>query len=135
VGTGGRREPRFAVRITASVWRQEVERYAVGSEARLAAERERSRLERDGIAVDRLERCAELGPGGTMLEGLVTAYVPISDAPPSERPFGFVFDGGRDGQRLYLALVAFGERHPARPSVRSVYERAHKRVHGRYPDR
>jgi hypothetical protein len=134
VATQGRREPRFAVRISASVWEQEVERYEERSEARLAAERERPRLERDGLAVGQLEPCAELGPEGTRLKGLVKAYVPISDAPPSERPFGFVFDGGRDQQGPYLAVVAFGERHPERPASRSVYERAHRRLHGRYPD-
>jgi hypothetical protein len=30
-------------------------------------------------------------------------------------------------------FVAFGERHP-QPGTRSVYERAHKQLHGRYPD-
>jgi len=30
-------------------------------------------------------------------------------------------------------MLAFGERHPE-PGSRSVYERAHKRLHGRYPD-
>jgi len=29
-------------------------------------------------------------------------------------------------------LIAFGERHPADGRTRSVYERAHKRLHGRY---
>ncbi len=130
----GRRAPRFAVRISASVWEQEVERYEARSVARLAAERERPRLERDGLAVGQLEPCAELGPERTRLKGLVKAYVPVSDAPPSERPFGFVFDGGRDQQGPYLAVIAFGERHPERPATRSVYERAHKRLHGRYPD-
>jgi hypothetical protein len=56
--------------------------------------------------------------------------VPISDSPPSERPYGFVLILTREGM---LALVAFGERHP-RAGTRSVYERAHKRLHGRYPD-
>lgn len=28
---------------------------------------------------------------------------------------------------------AFGERHPDNPNTRSVYERAHKRLHGHYP--
>jgi hypothetical protein len=37
VATAGRREPRFAVRISASVWEQEVERYEERSAARLAA--------------------------------------------------------------------------------------------------
>jgi hypothetical protein len=134
VATSGRREPRFAVRISASVWREEVERYEAVSEARLAAERERPHLERDGLAVGQVEPCAEFGPEGTRLKGLVKVYVPISGAPPSERPYGLVLDGGRDEHGPYLALIAFGERHPERPATRSVYERAHRRLHGRYPD-
>jgi hypothetical protein len=67
------------------------------------------------------------------LTGLVKAYVPISRSAASQRPFGFVFSPGRDHHGAYLAFVAFGERHP-RPGTRSVYERAHKRLHGRYPD-
>lgn len=59
--------------------------------------------------------------------------VPITSAPASHRPFGFVLSAGRDDRGVYLALVAYGERHP-RPGTRSVYERAHKRLHGRYPD-
>lgn len=30
-------------------------------------------------------------------------------------------------------MIAFGERHPTNPRSRSVYERAHKRLHGHYP--
>jgi hypothetical protein len=30
-------------------------------------------------------------------------------------------------------MIAFGERHPSNPASRTVYERAHKRIHGRYP--
>jgi len=63
----------------------------------------------------------------------VKIYVPITEAPASDRPFGFVLSPGRDASGPYLALVAYGERHPA-PGTRSVYERAHKRLHGRYPD-
>lgn len=29
--------------------------------------------------------------------------------------------------------IAFGERHPDNPNTRTVYERAHKRLHGHYP--
>jgi hypothetical protein len=115
VATRGRREPRFAVQITAVVWEQEVERYEEGSKARLAAERARTQLERDRLAVGQLEPCAELGPEGPRLKGLVKVYVPISDASPSQRPFAFVLDGGQDEHGPYLALVAFGERHPERP--------------------
>jgi hypothetical protein len=60
--------------------------------------------------------------------------VPISDAPPSLRPYAFVFAPRPNPERPYLGLVAFGERHPDRPATRSVYERAHRRIHGRYPD-
>jgi hypothetical protein len=124
----------FAVRFDASVWQEEVERFAPRSAARVAAERERRRLERTGISASLLLRCDAAGADGTLLAGLVKAYVPIDDGPPSERPFGLVFTAGVDAEgSVYLELVAFGERHP-RPATRSVYERAHKRVHGRYPD-
>jgi hypothetical protein len=74
-----------------------------------------------------------LGASGTRLARLVKTYVPITAGPASERPFGFVFSPERDQEGPYLELVAFGERHPRR-GTRSVYERAHKRLHGRYPD-
>jgi hypothetical protein len=86
---------------------------------RVAAERERHRLERDGLRVSSLERCAADGDDGTHLEGLVKVYVPIRDAPASVRPYGFVFIPTRED---VLALVALGERHP-RSGTRSVYER------------
>ncbi len=52
----------------------------------------------------------------------------------SDAPYGFVFRMQQepDGS-LSLNLVAFGERHPDNPATRTVYERAHKRLHGRYP--
>jgi hypothetical protein len=133
VATSRGRAGRVAVRISASVWREEVERFDQRSRPRAMAERERRRLEAEGLGVADLERCAEAGPDGTRLGGLLKVYLPISRAPASERPFGFVFSPGRTERGPYVALVAFGERHP-RPGVRSVYERAHRRLHGRYPD-
>ena len=133
MATSGRGAMRVAVRITPEVWREEVERFDDRSRPRAAAERERPRLTQDGVRLADLERCAEHGADRTRLGGLVKVYVPISHTPSSERPFGFVLSPGRSQQDRYLALVAFGERHP-RPGVRSVYERAHKRLHGRYPD-
>lgn len=44
-----RRATRIAVRIDPAVWGLEIERYRPGSRGRVAAERERDRLERDGI--------------------------------------------------------------------------------------
>jgi hypothetical protein len=133
VPTSGRRERRVAVLVTERVWRAEVERFDRSSPARLAAERERRRLLSDGVALADLRRCEAEAAGGTSLAGLVKVYVPISDAPPSERPYAFVLSPARRERIPALALVAFGERHPRR-GVRSVYERAHKRLHGRYPD-
>lgn len=137
-GTG-----RVAVRIEASVWREEVERFAPRSPARIAAQRERNTLERIGIVTSMLLRCDASAADGTRLAGMMKAYVPLGDEPASTRPFGLVLapaiDGDGDGDgHLYVELVAFGERHP-RPgpeasTSRSVYERAHKRRHGRYPD-
>jgi hypothetical protein len=123
------------VRVDPTVWAEEVGRFAAGSPGRVAAERERRGLERDGIALTSLLVCEREGAGRTRLAGLVKTYVPIGDRPASERPFGFVFSPDRDPQGPYLELVAFGERHPDLVATRSVYERAHKRLHGRYPDR
>lgn len=133
MATSGRGARRVAVRISPTVWREEVERFSQRAGARVAAERARRRLEEDGLSLVDVERCADEGPEGTRLGGLVKVYVPIAQTPPSQRPFGFVLSPGRDEQGPYFALVAFGERHPRR-GVRSVYERAHKRRHGSYPD-
>ena len=122
------------MRIDASVWAEEVERYAPNSPARVAAQRDRKHLGQFGISTSALLRCDVAGTDGTRLAGLVKVYVPIGDGPPSTRPFGLVFAPGVDADgRLYLEAVAFGERHPRR-GTHSVYERAHKRLHGRYPD-
>lgn len=131
MATSGR--GRLAVRISEDVWLQEVERLSGRSRARVAAERERARLETAGVDLAHLRACSEAGTDGTRLKGLYKVYVPIKDGPPSGRPFAFVFSPARRGADVYLRLVAFGERHPQRGTC-SVYERAHKRLHGRYQD-
>jgi hypothetical protein len=133
VGGQGRGAKRVAVVIDPDVWAEEVGRYEGNSAPRVAAERERGRLERDGVDRARLMRCRAHGSRGTRLRGRLKVYVPIGDLPPSERPYGFVFSPERGTDGLYLELLAFGQRHP-RGDERTVYERAHKRVHGRYPD-
>lgn len=127
------RGDRVAVLIAPDVWRDEVERLDARSAARVAAEREREALDSDGVTRALLAACDEDGPDRTQLRGLLKAYVPLREAPPSQRPYGFVFRPARDKEQLVVVLLAFGERHPS-PGTRSVYERAHKRVHGRYPD-
>jgi len=130
VSMGSRGAGRVAVFI--DPWREEVERLDARSPARIAAERQRRGLETDGLPQRLLERCEEEGWDGTHLRGLIKAYVPLREGPASERPYGFVFRPARYQGRFVLALVAYGERHPP-PGTRSVYERAHKRLHGRYP--
>jgi hypothetical protein len=129
----GRDAERVQVKIAPQVWAQEVGRLRPGSRARVAAERERRQLERDGLSLSQLVRCDAVGNDGTRLPGLFKLYVPISDEPASRRPFGFVLSPGVEDGRPHLVLVAFGERHPQR-GTRAVYERAHKSLHGRFPD-
>jgi hypothetical protein len=122
------------VLTTTAVWHEEVERFAVHSEPRIAAEHARRQFEKAGLRRRQLLRCANHPVHGTELAGMFKVYVPIEDAPALERPFGFVLSPSHGAAEPYLAVVAFGERHPHHRGTRSVYERAHKRLHGRYPD-
>lgn len=64
----------------------------------------------------------------------VKLYVPLGRGGASEAPFGFVFQLAQDPDgSLVWNFLSFGERHPSNPATRTVYERAHKRLHGRYP--
>lgn len=134
MATGRRRPAALPVVMSPVVWREEGERLARSSRARVAAERERAAVERDGIALTLLSRCEPEGAGadGTRLGRLVKTYVPMNEGPASGRPFGFVFSPEyEDGP--YLELVAYGER-PSSEGDPQQYERAHKRLHGAYPD-
>jgi hypothetical protein len=130
VPTARRGLARVAVKIDPDVWRDEVERFDARSSARITAQRERRQLEAEGVPLRQLQRCEDLGDDHTRLPGLVKVYVPIIEGAPSERPYAMVFS---PEPGPLLMFVAFGERHP-RTATRSVYERAHKRLHGRYPD-
>ncbi len=121
------------VLVDEDTWREEVERFNPRSEARIAAERERRGFERRGIDYDQVQDCDAAASDGTRLLDMQKVYVPITDEPATDRRFGFVFDRVRKGDDLFLRVVAYGERHPPR-GTRSVYQRAHKRLHGRYPD-
>jgi hypothetical protein len=114
-------------------WSEEVGRLDRRSAARIQAERARRDIEGKESPLN-LQKCEADGEGGTRLPGCVKLYVPLGRQGASETPFGFVFqlaqhsDGG-----LVWNFLAFGERHPDNPATRTVYERAHKRLHGRYP--
>jgi hypothetical protein len=116
-------------------WVEEVERFRSNSPARLQAQRARREIEA-GRAVRAWRRCQAQGASdGTSLPGCVKLYVPLGKSGASDAPYGFVFrlQQESDGS-LSLNAVAFGERHPDNPATRTVYERAHKRLHGRYPE-
>lgn len=130
--TGG--SPSVPIEFGSVEWEEEVERYHSLSPARARAQNARKAIEA-GTAKLAWKRCKADGPGGTELPGCRKLYVPLGkEAPSSEAPYGFVFQliQKPDGS-LAWSLISFGERHPSDNKTRSVYERAHKRLHGRYP--
>ncbi len=92
-----------------------------------------SAFELDGLALADARACENYGADRTRLAGCAKVYLPFGEAAASERPFGMVVQLARDPQReLVWVFVAFGPCHP-RPGVRTVYERAHRRLQGRFP--
>lgn len=127
----GARERRLAVRFDEAVWREAIRGFSGRSlEIAMSA---RAGTEPDGVALAELLPCEAAGPAGTELAGCAKLYLPFIDAPASERPFAFVLQLARTAEDdLVWVFVAFGPRHPGR-GVRSVYERAHRQLHGRFP--
>jgi hypothetical protein len=115
-------------------WHDEVERYDRSATARVQAEKARRTIEAEKARLN-WKRCrAEDGPSKTRLPHCLKLYVPLDKEGASAAPYGFVFQLQRMGSgSLMLNFIAFGERHPDSPITRTVYERAHKRLHGRYP--
>jgi hypothetical protein len=54
----------------------------------------------------------------------VKHYIPQPDG-----RWGAVFNIDSEADKRVLVLLAVGERHPAKPWQRSVYEIAHRRLH------
>ena len=67
------------------------------------------------------------------MPGCRKVYVPLGREGASVAPYGFVFQLVKTEKGLAWNFIAFGERHPDNALTRSVYDRAHKRLHGRYP--
>jgi hypothetical protein len=118
------------VGFDADVWSQEVERLNAQGAMRAAAGRARGELVANGVPRSALRACSPEGGDGTRLPRCLKVYVPLSDRPASERPYALVFELAVGERGAALRFIAFGERHPE-PGTRSVYERAHKRLHGR----
>lgn len=129
----GTTQRRLAARFDESVWREAVRGFSHGAQA--IATSARRDAERRGVALADVLPCEAHGPDGTALAGCVKLYLPFGDAPPSERAFAFVLQLAREtDSTLIWVFVAFGHRHP-RAGVRSAYERAHRQLHGRFPER
>lgn len=104
------------------------------SPARIQAERARRKIE-SGKTTLAWKRCEAESSDGIELAGCSKLYVPLDAEGASAAPYGLVFRLVKAGDNtLVWSFIAFGERHPENPSTRNVYERAHKRLHGRYPD-
>jgi hypothetical protein len=125
--------PTASIEFGAVEWREEVERYDLRSPARAQAQSARKTIEAYTAKLD-WKRCQAAGRDGTKLPGCRKLYVPLGKQGASEARYGFVFQLiQKPDERLAWNMIAFGERHPANERTRNVYERAHKRLHGRYP--
>jgi hypothetical protein len=125
--------PPVSIKFRSPAWEEEVERFDPRSPARVQAERARKEIERGRNRLD-WKRCEAEGSHKASLPGCRKLYVPLGVEGATAAPFGFVFRLTREPDgALAWAMIAFGERHPDNPRSRSVYERAHKRLHGHYP--
>jgi hypothetical protein len=132
MAAGRRGAPAISIEFDDEVWAEEVERLRPRSFGRVQAAKARKEIEADSSSLP-WEPCEDDGPEGTKLGLCVKLRVPVRQEGASAAPNGFVFalrkvDGG-----LALRMVAFGERHPTNSRTHSVYKRAHRRLHGRYP--
>jgi hypothetical protein len=133
VDSGGKMSA-FAIEFGAEEWQEEAERYRPSAIPRARAQSARRTIEA-GSARLKWRRCrSEDGPSGTRLPHCLKLYVPLDREGASAAPYGFVFQLQRMADdSLGLNFIAFGERHPENERTMSVYARAHKRLHGRYP--
>jgi hypothetical protein len=92
--------------------------------ARTAIEPAIRKLGQGGVAVNTLRPCDAEARDGTRLGGCVKHYIPQPDG-----QWGAVFSIDSEAAKPALLLLAVGERHPAKPWQRSVYEIAHRRLH------
>ena len=89
----------------------------------------RGQFEQDGVELKALRRCDPEGRDGTKLPACFKVYLPAPNG-----KFGMVFRFVRDSDGLALRYLAFGIRHHPRDSnAQTVYEIAHRRLHGQLP--
>jgi len=88
----------------------------------------RTRFERDGAEIKALRRCDPEHRDGPKLPACFKTYLP----PPNGK-FGMVLRFVRDDEGFALRYLAFGVRHHPRDSnAPTVYDIAHRRLHGQH---
>ncbi|HEU4906018.1 MAG TPA: hypothetical protein VFT19_07875 [Solirubrobacterales bacterium] len=131
--SGQKKLPPAPVAFGRQEWIEEVERFEPGAVARARAEGARKEIESGGRKLH-WRRCDPESDSGAHLPGCRKLYLPLDAEGASAAPYGFVFQLVKTADNtLIWNFIAFGERHPDNPNTRTVYERAHKRLHGRYP--
>jgi len=115
--------PRFALRVDGAVLEEDL---AHATDAgRAAIHRAIRDFEREGVAAACLKRCQPDHRDGTDLPGCVKTYIP-----PPDGQWGAVFTADVAEGSPTLVLLAAGHRHPPQPWTPSVYQVAHRRLHG-----
>lgn len=123
-------ERRAGAHFDADAWEEDLARATAAG--REAAEVAQTEYDRQGVPIAQLRRIAEHGHDRTVLPACAKVYLP----PPAGR-FGMIFmlKVEPDG-RPVLTFLAFGVRHHPRGSQRpTVYQLAHRRIHGELPRR
>lgn len=119
-----RQEPRFPVRFDEEWWTADLARSTLAG--RQAAQAARLEYERDGVPRSHLRPCEADGRDGTKLEHCFKVYLPR----PTGR-FGVVLRIEVGEKRSQLRYLAFGVRHhPKGSHAETVYQFAHRRLHG-----
>jgi hypothetical protein len=116
--------PRFPARFDPDAFDEDLARSTPAG--RTAAEIARRTYESDGIPISHLRPCGLEGGDGTILPDCTKVYLPRPDG-----RFGVIFTIDRKADKPTLVFLAFGVRHhPKGSHALTVYELAHRRLHG-----
>ncbi|MFI5008789.1 MAG: hypothetical protein ACHQDY_00775 [Solirubrobacterales bacterium] len=115
--------PRFALRVDETTLAEDLAHASESGRAAIVPLFDN--LERKGVPSAWLKRCQSDHTDGTNLSGCVKLYIPQPVG-----PWGAVFTGDRIATTPIVVLLAIGLRHPTQPWMPSVYQIAHRRLHG-----
>ncbi|MBJ7469661.1 MAG: hypothetical protein JHD16_00085 [Solirubrobacteraceae bacterium] len=121
--------PGAKVMFPEEAWRTDTQHLA--TDAKALAEATRHRLEAFGLHAADRKPCDAESADGTALPGCFKTYLGPKQKGHDSGAWGMVFQVAiQDGQPV-LVYLAFGLRHPAPLTRPSVYQLAHRRLHGR----